>query len=134
MSRLRRVAAMVVVMVAIVAGAGACSDQPAVCDDVDSLRASLDELGRAAGQEDRVTAVPDALDAVRSDLVRLGNDASAEFAPQVETVKSSVDDLESTIEQATAERDAAGFAAVAVSARAAGAAVGALADAVSSTC
>lgn len=121
-------------LLTICSGLTACDDQSAVCDDLDALRASVNNLQDARIGENALSVISTALTNMESNLEQLSTDASAEYAPQVDEVRSQAATLEASIESAAANPSAAALSEVAEGVRAVGSAVRDLGDAVGGTC
>jgi hypothetical protein len=89
----------------------------------------LAEVG--AGALDTITTE---LATIQSTLRELGTDASEQYAPEVDAVRSEVSDLRASVVAATADPTSASLAAVRDDVRALGTAVGNLGDAIAATC
>ena len=116
----------------------ACGDgneESAVCDDVDALRASISSLKSVDIREgDTVSDLTDRLDQIMTDVEKLVDDATSEFAPEIDAVKSDTDTLRASVDAAVAEPTAAALSTVADDVRGLGAAFKDLQQAVADTC
>jgi ABC-type transporter Mla subunit MlaD len=79
------------------------TDPPAVCSSTDALQASMADLRDVQVVENGTAALEDAVASVRSDLQRVVDDASSQYATQVDDLQSSFDALQAA---AGAARDA----------------------------
>jgi predicted extracellular nuclease len=111
-----------------------CSDQPAVCDSVDALQASVDNLGDINLSENGVGAISGSLSQIESDLRQVKADASAEWSDQVDGIEADTDELSTTVETAQEGATAATLGAVGTAVRTLLDDVEALAADVGSTC
>lgn len=107
----------------------------AVCDDVGALRTDLDSLKSLNFREgDKVSDLMDVLDQVRTDVGKLVDDATSEFATEIDAVKSDTDTLAASVEKAVAAPSAATLSAVTDDVQGLGAAFKDLQEAVADTC
>ena len=130
----RRAAASLVCLVLLSPGISACSGQSAVCDDLDSINASIQNLKDAKLGENGLTVVRTELSKIGSDLKQLRADASAQYASQIDAVEARARALRPSITAAAADPSAESLAQVRAGLRAFGSAVGDLSDAVSGSC
>ena len=125
---------MTVIAAIVLAGAG-CGSQPAVCEDVESLQASLDRLSDVRLGEGAATGVSTELRNIRQDLGQLAQDAAEEYAPEMDAVQSAATRLaESARAVASAPSNGDSLAELSAQLQALRGAVGRLADSVSGTC
>ena len=134
MTRTRRAAVTALSLVVLGAGLAACGGQPAVCDDMDSLNASVQKLKDANISDNGLSAVKTDLSNVESDLKQLKADASAQYSSQIDDVRTQAASLQSSIRAAAAAPSVDALAQVVDGVKAVGAAIGDLGDAVSSSC
>lgn len=114
---------------------GGGSDQPAVCDDVDSLRASVTSLQAFDIYDTNVLSdLSVVLDEIRSEVDQLAEDASSEYSTEIDAVRSSTDDLEASASAAAAGPTAAAMSTLADDAKAFVASFKDLRAAVGDTC
>jgi hypothetical protein len=126
----------------LVVGAGAviagCSSEstgpPAVCSSTDALQASMSDLGDVQVVENGTAAVEDAVDTVRSALQDVVDDATSQYATQVDGLRASFDALQAAVGSALAAPSATTLSAVAASITALADDVTGFADDVASTC
>ena len=86
-------------------GLAACgSDKPAVCDDVDTLQSSVDNLKDAQVSENGLNAVKADLTQIQQDLRQLSTDAKAEFGDDVSKVETAMTSLRSSVAAAKSDR------------------------------
>lgn len=70
-------------------------EQSAVCDDVDALRTSLSSLQAIDIEDTNVLSdVVVVLDQIRTEVQQLADDATSEYADEIDVVQESTDDLE----------------------------------------
>jgi hypothetical protein len=125
---------MTVTAAIVLAGAG-CGSQPAVCDDVESLQASLDRLSEVRLGEGAAAGVSTELSNIRQDLGQLAQDAAEEYAPEIDAVQSAATRLvESARAAASAPSKGDSLAGLSDQVQALRGAVGRLADSVSGSC
>jgi hypothetical protein len=129
----RRVA-LTLVTVLLGAGLAGCSDQPAVCDSVDALQASVDNLRDINVSANGMGAISDSLATIKRDLNQVKTDAEAEYATQVDAVDAAVSELTSGVTAAQQDPSASNLGVVGQAVSGAVDSVAALADDVSSTC
>jgi hypothetical protein len=79
-------------------------EQSAVCDDVDALRTSLTSLQAFNISDTNVLSdLRVVLDQIRTQVDQLATDASEEYAPEIDAVKASTDDLQASAEAAAGD-------------------------------
>jgi hypothetical protein len=126
----------------LVVGAGAviagCSSEatgpPAVCSSTDALQASMSDLGDVQVVQNGTAALEDAVASVRSDLQDVVDDATSQYATQVDGLQASFDALEDAAQSALATPSAATLSAVGASVTTLRNDVTAFADDIASTC
>lgn len=134
MTTRRRLAGVLAGVALLASAVTGCGDTPDVCEDVDALQESADNLRNVevgAGALDTITTE---LATIQSTLRELGTDASEQYAPEVDAVRSEVSDLRASVVAATADPSSTSLAAVRDDVRALGTAVGNLGDAIAETC
>jgi len=107
--------AVVTLLAAVGALTAACSsgtEQPAVCDSLTSVQKSIDEAKKANVSENGLSQIKTDLQQLKANLQQLYSDAQAQFAPQVQTVKTAVDNFASTIAIARADPSAVNLSTV----------------------
>jgi hypothetical protein len=119
------------------AGAGSSAAAPSsadVCASADALRGSLTALGQVPVVQEGTDALAAAWTAVEEDWAQLADDASTQYAEDVDGVQAAADAVRSALDEAQGQPSAQtlGAAAAAVGVFLQGA--GALADEVGSTC
>lgn len=134
MTRARRTTAALSCLLALAAGLTACGDSPAVCDDVDALRASVDNLQSANLGENGLDAITTELQTMRSELDQLSEDAQDEYAEQISQVRSRATELREGVQTTAEAPSAAGLADVRGDLSALGTAVQELGSAVADSC
>jgi hypothetical protein len=134
MMRTRRLAATIAVLLLAGSGLSACGGQPAACDDVKALQQSMNKIKDAKVGENALDTLTTESANIKSQVQKLGNDASAQYSSQVEKVKSTSRALGASVQAASSNPSSAMFTAVRGDAKALGTAVNNLADAVSGTC
>ena len=107
---------------------------PAVCGDVDTLSASFKALQDVKIDREVLRTLSADLRQIDADVRQLADAASDEYADEIDTVKSSVADLELSVKAASATPSSATVSAVGADMRAFGGSVEALATAVGGTC
>lgn len=126
--------APVLLLVLLLGGVTGCSSQPAVCDDVDALRQSVDDLRNTSVTDDGLDAVTSRLQDLRAALRQLSDDASNEYAPEIAGVRSSASSLGSALEQAASSPSAESLSRIRTDVEALTTAVEDLGTAVADTC
>lgn len=134
MTRTRRLGATTAVLLLAGSGLTACGGQPAVCDDVDALQQSMNKIKDAKVGENALDTLTTESANIKSQVQKLGKDASAQYSSQVDKVKSTSQALGASVQAASSNPTSATFTAVSDDAKALGTAVSNLADAVSGTC
>jgi hypothetical protein len=110
----RRYAAPALVVFAI-SGTAACSQsRPPVCTQVDAVRSSIKEFQKTSLSENGMGSLSTALSAVRNELNRLSEEASAQFQPQIDAVRTAVDQVQQRVSEAKAAPSAQAFGQVGV--------------------
>jgi hypothetical protein len=93
-------------------GGNGGSDQPAVCDSVDSLKTSVDNVKdtdvRSSGA---FRDLESGLTGIRSELTDVKSDAKSEFSSQIDAAEKSYGALKTSVEDAKANMSAATLAA-----------------------
>ena len=134
MMTMRRAAAPALCLLALAAGLVACGGQPAVCDDVDALRTSVDHLKNIQIGDNALATLSTDLQDVQSQLKQLRQDASGQYSSQIDAVQKEVDALRSSVKTATTNPSSTSFTEVTSDVKSLGSALGGLDDAVSGTC
>ena len=135
MTRSRRVAASLCLILTLGSGVAACGDDSdALCDDVDALRNSMAELQDTEIERGALSVLADEVRAIQADVQQVAEDAAAEYSSEVEALRSRATALGSSIETAAADPSVATVTQVRDDVNALGSAVTALSDAVADTC
>jgi hypothetical protein len=130
--RLVRLAAVTAVAAALVV---ACDEQqPAFCDDLDAIRALVDDVRSVDVTAESLESLSGNLERLDTELKQLRNDASDEFADEIRAVESAEDAMRRSLDSARTDPSASTFTDVVSSAGALGSSFGDLDDAVGSTC
>ena len=158
----RRITASVLCVLALAAGASACSSEqgstspgessssvaatasttagatasttPAVCADLAALRASADKITSIEIGQGGLATLTSELAAMQTTLQQLPTDASAQYSSEVDALKAASTRLQSSLQAAVQAPSATTLAAVGTDARALGDAVRALNAAVEGSC
>jgi ElaB/YqjD/DUF883 family membrane-anchored ribosome-binding protein len=128
------IAAMLVTTTFLGACGGSGADKPAVCDSLEAVQVSLDNISKTNVGENGLSQLRTELKALKENLDQLLDDARAQFQPQADAVRAAVDELSSSVEAATADPNKTTLEAVRTAMRSLGDAVKDLATAVSDTC
>ena len=116
-------------------GLSACGEStPAVCDDMDQLQRSLASLKDVQLEQGALSELSTRWEAIKTDARQLEDDASKEFADEVDAVKKSGDALGVGIDKAKADPSVATISALQPQIAALATALRNLTDALSSTC
>lgn len=134
MRPLRSTILSAVCLVGIGAGLSACSDQPAVCDDVDALKSSVENIKDAQLGENGLDTITTQLSLMKNSLKEIQGSASSMYPTEVAAVRSAADSLSTSVSAATSDPTASSIAAVADSVTRLASAVGDLGTAVKDTC
>jgi hypothetical protein len=135
MSHTARLVSTLLAAVVAFSGLVACGgDQPAVCDDLDAVQASVDNLKDIQVSENGLTALSPALSQVKQDLQQLVMDAKAEFGDEASKVQTAVTALQGSVATAKSERTASSLTDVGTAVGVVRSSLTALQDAVSGTC
>jgi hypothetical protein len=134
MTSTRRLAWATAVLLVTGSGLTGCGGQPAVCDDVDALQQSMSKIKAAKVGENALDTLKAEAANIKAQVQTLGTDAEAQYSPQVDKVKSTSKALSASVQAGASNPTSATLSAVRDEAKALGAAVSDLADAVSGTC
>ena len=114
---------------------GCSNDKPAVCDDVNNLKTSVEDIKSIdVTSPGAVSDLESGLTAIKSDVAAVKTDAKSQYATQVDAVDSAFTTLTTSVDAAKADPSATTFAAVTAAAGTLTTAVQKLADDVNSTC
>jgi hypothetical protein len=127
-------AVAVVLALGMSVGVSACGGEPEVCDDVDALRADLDDLTTIEIQPGSLADFSAALDEVDADVDQLVESAEAEYESEIDAIQSATQALTTSVEAATQAPSGPAITQVSADFGAFSTAVGNLRDAVSGTC
>ncbi len=130
----RRLTAACVVTAALLTGCSSGSSKPAVCSDIENLKAAVQDLGNVNVAQNGVSAVSDQLTKIRQQLQTLQKDAKGQYATEVNDLSAALQRLQSSLDTAKASPSAAALATVASSAGNVLTAGKNLATALSNTC
>jgi hypothetical protein len=144
MTTLSRVFSSLVCLLALGSGVAACggdeapteagSPAPEICQDVDALRESVQDLQNIEIGEGALSELGTQLDTIRGDVGQIRRNAGDENATEVEAVSTAADSLESSLDAAVATPSATTLTAVGDSVSALASAVRNLGDALEDTC
>lgn len=114
---------------------GCSNDKPAVCDSVDNLQTSIEDIKSIdVTSPGAVSDLESGLTAIKSDLATLKTDAESQYATQVDAVDSAFTTLSTSVDAAKTDPTAATLAAATAAVKPLTTAVQTLSDDVSSTC
>ena len=114
---------------------GCSDDKPAVCDSVDALKTSVDDVKNIdVTASSAVSDLKSSLTTIKSDLDTVKTDAKAQYATQIDAVDTAFTQLTTSIDAAIADATATTLAAVVAAVQPFTNAVQTLADDVKSTC
>jgi hypothetical protein len=125
--------AVALLVVLALAGCGS-GDQPAVCDSLDAVRASADDVKDANVSENGMSQVRASLTALQQNLQQLGTEARTQFESQIAAVRAAADQLSTSVSAAKADPTTATLDVVRDAMTSLGAAVDSLGDAMADTC
>jgi hypothetical protein len=125
--------AVALLVVLALAGCGS-DDQPAVCDSLDSVRASADDVMDANVSENGMSQVSAGLTALKQNLQQLGSEAKTQFESQITAVRAAADQLSTSVSAAKADPTSATLDVVRDAMTSLGDAVNSLGDAMADTC
>jgi hypothetical protein len=91
---------------------GCGDDPPAVCDSLDAVRASVDDLRHANISENGLSQVRSDLQRLKQDIDGLTDAGRAQFEPQISAVRAAAEQLSTSVTAASAEPTAVTLAAV----------------------
>ena len=133
---MRRTAAWTAVgaILGTVAVAGCSSEQSPVCESLDAVQHSVAQLRNANVSENGLSQVRTDLTQLNASLQQLGTDATSQFAPQIDAVKSSATQLRTSVATAKETPNATNLAAVGGTLQAVQSSVQQLGDAMSKAC
>lgn len=119
----------------VVFGLAACSEEESpVCDDLDSLRASMDTMRDATIGENALSTISSAVTEMGAAADQLAEDAAAEYAVEADAVKETTAALRTDLEAAMADPTAAALGEVGSGVQALGTALEDLVQKVGDTC
>lgn len=128
-------AAVLLLAATTTAGCGSADDDdPAVCSSVDSLESSVAGLTDITIDPGALADLESSLDEVKSDLSKVKDDASEEFAAEVDAVEQATSGLGTRLDAAVATPSLETVSAVGTAVQTLGTSLKSLADAVKSTC
>jgi hypothetical protein len=110
------------------------SPTPEICQDVDALRESVQELQNIEIGEGALSELGTQLDTIRGDVGQIRRNSGDEYAAETDALDTATESLGSSIEAAVEAPSATTLAAVGDSVRALASAVRNLGDAVGDTC
>lgn len=114
---------------------GCSDDKPAVCDSVDTLKSSIEDVKNIdVTSSSAVSDLESRLNTIKSDLDAVKTDAKSEYASQVDAVESAFTTLTTSVDAAKADPSATTLAAVGAAVSPFTTAVQTLSDDVQSTC
>ncbi|MEV4701749.1 hypothetical protein [Actinoplanes sp. NPDC049316] len=123
------------VTVAAALGAGGCgTDQPPVCDSLAAVRTTMEQVRNVNVAENGLGALKTQLQQLRTDVRRLLDDTSAQFASQAQAVRTAAEQVSASVATARETPDAAHLGAVRTSLSTLQGSVRTLGDAMSGTC
>jgi hypothetical protein len=113
MRYLRRTTVVAVGLVGLGSALVGCGGEPAVCEDVDALRTSVQNLQDVQIGEGALSALSTDLQQIESDLDQLREDTSEEYSTEIDAVQAETDALRESLQAAGAEPSATSFSEVA---------------------
>ena len=133
MRRLSILSVPALLVVLALAGCGA-DDKPAVCDSLDAVRASADDVRDANVSENGLSHVSSNLSQLKQNLQQLGTEARTQFEAQITAVRAAADQLTTSVSAARSDPTPATLGVVRDAMAGLGTAVGSLGDAMDDTC
>jgi len=86
----------------LLGGCGGSGDQPAVCDSLDAVQASVDHMNVANYSENGMSQMRSDLEGLKLNLQQLTDDAQAQVQPQVQAIRASADQVSASVSAAKA--------------------------------
>ena len=130
----QRLTTTAVVMASLIVG-GCGGDEPsAVCDDVDTLAASIADLGDVELEQGALASLQDKATQVQDDVSDLVATAEEEYAAEIDSVDQALSAVGTSLEAAVATPSGPSLAAVGADLQSLGTSMKALADAVQDSC
>ena len=128
----------ILVVVLLLLGPAGCAAEeaatPPVCDSYAAVQNTVDHIRTTSVSENGLSALRPYLSQLRTQLTQLYQDAQAQFAPQADALRATVDQLAAALRTAQADPDVTNLSAVRVSVGAVRTSAQALRDALASTC
>ena len=116
-------------------GIGGCSsDQPPMCDSLASVQTTMSQIRNTNVAENGLQQLKTYLQQLKTDVRQLLTDAGAQFAPEVEGVRTAADRVETSVATARETPDAAHLSEVRTTLGALRSSLDSLGDAMSGTC
>lgn len=114
---------------------GCSDDKPAVCDSVDNLKTSVEDVQNIdITASSAVSDLESGLNTIKSDLATVKTDAKSQYASQIDAVNSAFTTLTTSIDAAKADATGTTLAAVGAAVAPFTTAVQTLFDDIQSTC
>jgi uncharacterized phage infection (PIP) family protein YhgE len=114
---------------------GGCStDQPAVCDSLAAVQTAMNQIRNVNVSENGLGSLKPYLQQLQADVNQLLTDAAAQYAPQVQAVRTAADQVSTSVATARATPDVVNLSAARSTIGDLQASLRSLADAMSGTC
>lgn len=133
MTRTRNAAATLCLLV-VASGLAGCSGKSAVCDDVDAIKASMNNIRHAKVGENALSVISTEVTQMKSEVKKLANDAQSQYSTEIANLKTQAAAFKTSLDAAKAQPSAATLADVGAGVQKVGSAVDALVKAASNTC
>jgi hypothetical protein len=123
------------VTAAAMLGLGGCgTDQPQVCDSLDAVQTTMQQIRNANVAENGLAPLRGYLQQLKTDIGLLLNDATAQYAPQAQQVRAAAEQVSASVATARETPDAAHLSEVRSTLGALRSSLNSLGDAMSGTC
>jgi outer membrane murein-binding lipoprotein Lpp len=122
------------IITALLTGCSSGSSKPAVCSDLDNLKASVQDLKNTNVRSEGLSAVNDRLTKIKQQLQDVETSAKGQYAPQIADLNTAVGKLNTSIDAAKASLNAGTLSVLASTAGSVVTAGQNLVTAVSNTC
>ncbi|MCA2211460.1 hypothetical protein [Jidongwangia harbinensis] len=114
---------------------GGCStDQPPVCESLAAVQTTMNQIRTTNVSENGLAPLKAHLQQLKTDVYLLLTDAGAQFAPEVEAVRTAADQVSASVAMARETPDVANLSAVRTTLQGLQTSLRGLADAMSGTC
>lgn len=108
-NRVRELTASTVLVMLILSLTSCGRDEPAVCAQADQVQQSMRQLQNTNISENGLSSLTSTLTQMRAQLSQLSSEAKDQFSPQIEGVKSAMNQLQGAASAAIADPSAENF-------------------------